>query len=76
MEDTWGSEHLAVLPEDEAQRWILGVGTYHFFFQGQELVLVHPKTFKYFKFALDNLKLTGQVLVPEMNDPITVLCFY
>ena len=26
MEDTWGSEHLCVLPEDEAQHWILGVG--------------------------------------------------
>ena len=25
MEDTWGSEHLCVLPEDEAQHWILGV---------------------------------------------------
>ena len=25
MEDTWGSEHLSVLPEDEAQQWILGV---------------------------------------------------
>ena len=27
MEDTWGSDHLSVLPEDEAQHWILGVGT-------------------------------------------------
>ena len=26
MEDTWGSEHLGVLPEEEAQHWILGVG--------------------------------------------------
>ena len=26
MEDTWGSEHLSVLPEAEAQHWILGVG--------------------------------------------------
>ena len=25
MEDTWGEEHLCVLPKDEAQRWILGV---------------------------------------------------
>ena len=25
MEDTWGEEHLRVLPEDEAQHWILGV---------------------------------------------------
>ena len=25
MESTWGQEHLAVLSEDEAQRWILGV---------------------------------------------------
>ena len=27
MEDTWGSEHISVLPEDKAQHWILGVGT-------------------------------------------------
>ena len=25
MEATWGQEHLAVLSEDEAQRWLLGV---------------------------------------------------
>ena len=25
MEDTWGSEHLSILPEAEAQHWILGV---------------------------------------------------
>ena len=25
MESTWGQQHLAVLSEDEAQRWILGV---------------------------------------------------
>ena len=30
MEDTWGSEHLSVLPEDEAQHWILGVRTLYF----------------------------------------------
>ena len=27
MEDTWGSGHLSVLPEAEAQHWILGVGS-------------------------------------------------
>lgn len=27
MESTWGQEHLAVLSEDEAQRWILGVSS-------------------------------------------------
>ena len=33
MEDTWGSEHLSVLPEAEAQHWILGVGFFtHFHF--------------------------------------------
>ena len=31
MEDTWGSEHLSVLPEDEAQHWILGVRTLYCF---------------------------------------------
>ena len=25
METTWGQQHLAVLSEDEAQRWLLGV---------------------------------------------------
>ena len=25
MEKTWGDARMAVLPEDEAQRWILGV---------------------------------------------------
>ena len=25
MEDTWGGKHLCVLPEAEAQHWILGV---------------------------------------------------
>ena len=33
MEDTWGSKHLSVLPEAEAQHWILGVGFFtHFHF--------------------------------------------
>ena len=35
MESTWGQQHLAVLSEDEAQRWILGVSLlyiYIFFF--------------------------------------------
>ena len=27
MESTWGQEHLAVLSEDEAQCWILGVNS-------------------------------------------------
>ena len=31
MEDTWGSEHLSVLPEAEAQHWILGVGFFTHF---------------------------------------------
>ena len=34
MEDTWGSEHLSVLPEEEAQHWILGVSLSIFFFLG------------------------------------------
>ena len=25
MEATWGQKHLAVLPEDKVERWILGV---------------------------------------------------
>ena len=32
MESTWGQEHLAVLSEDEAQRWILGVSFLLLFF--------------------------------------------
>ena len=31
MEATWGQEHLAVLDEGEAQRWILGVSMIHTF---------------------------------------------
>ena len=31
MEDTWGSKHLSVLPEAEAQHWILGVGFFTHF---------------------------------------------
>ena len=30
MESTWGQQHLAVLSEDEAQRWILGVSLPYF----------------------------------------------
>lgn len=41
MEDTWGSQHLSVLPEDEAQHWILGVGTLYF----SGLVLLVPLKF-------------------------------
>ena len=43
MEDTWGSDHLSVLPEDEAQHWILGVGTL-FSLLDQEWFLVPSKT--------------------------------
>ena len=25
MERTWGQKHLAIFPEDEAQKWVLGV---------------------------------------------------
>ena len=31
MEDTWGSSHLSVLPEAEAQQWILGVSLLYYF---------------------------------------------
>ena len=43
MEDTWGSDHLSVLPEDKAQHWILGVGTL-FSLLDQEWFLVPSKT--------------------------------
>ena len=43
MEDTWGSDHLSVLPEDEAQHWILGVGPL-FSLLDQEWFLVPSKT--------------------------------
>ena len=36
MEATWGQSHLAVLSEDEAQRWLLGVCK---FFPGSSLIL-------------------------------------
>ena len=39
METTWGQSHLAVLSEDEAQRWLLGVSLY-FIFQDQRLSLI------------------------------------
>ena len=31
MEKTWGDSRMAVLPEDEAQKWILGVIFSHWF---------------------------------------------
>ena len=31
MEATWGQGHLAVLSEDEAQKWLLGVNHHSFF---------------------------------------------
>ena len=37
MEATWGQSHLAVLSEDEAQRWLLGVCK---FFPGSSLILL------------------------------------
>ena len=47
MEDTWGSEHLSVLPEDEAQHWILGVSILFFFLRTS---ITSPfKICKYFK---------------------------
>ena len=30
MESTWGQQHLAVLSEEEAQRWILGISIFLF----------------------------------------------
>ena len=32
MEVTWGQQHLAVLSEDEAQCWLLGVSYYYVLF--------------------------------------------
>ena len=43
MEHTWGDSRLAVLSEDEAQRWILGVSSSPFSFSG--LVLLVPPKF-------------------------------
>ena len=37
MEATWGQGHLAVLSEDEAQCWLLGVSG---FFSGSSLILI------------------------------------
>ena len=37
MEATWGQSHLAVLSEDEVQRWLLGVCK---FFPGSSLILL------------------------------------
>ena len=39
MENTWGDSRLAVLSEDEAQRWILGVSL-HFSFLGLGLLVL------------------------------------
>ena len=40
MEATWGQRHLAILSEDEAQRWLLGVCK---FFPGSSLTLLFFK---------------------------------
>ena len=37
MEATWGQGHLAVLSEDKAQHWLLGVSG---FFSGSSLILI------------------------------------
>ena len=58
MESTWGQEHLAVLSEDEAQRWILGVSFififFLFFFLGPKRALVLAKYLQ--GFCIDCLK--------------------
>ena len=43
MEKTWGDTRMAVLPEDEAQKWILGVMLSLYSFSG--LVLLVPSKF-------------------------------
>ena len=58
MEATWGQSHLAILSEEEAQKWLLGVSIYwfYFYFWDQERVLVHPKVVTiYFKVLPDVL---------------------
>ena len=62
MEDTWGSDHLSVLPEDKAQHWILGVGTL-FSLLDQEWFLVPLKPYKYFR-------ITSNALILSTNRPV------
>ena len=45
MEKTWGDSRMAVLPEDEAQKWILGVISIIFLFFFWGLVLLVPAKF-------------------------------
>ena len=40
MEATWGQDHLAVLSEDDAQHWLLGVGG---LFLGSSFILILSK---------------------------------
>ena len=56
MESTWGQGHLAVLSEDEAQRWIMGVSFIHIFIQllGLKRALVLAKFLQ--GFCIDSLK--------------------
>ena len=56
MERTWGSSHLAILSEEEAQNWLLGVSLFRFL--GAKGILGPFQNWKYFKFA----SLTLQVI--------------
>ena len=67
MEDTWGSEHLSVLPKDEAQHWILGVSTLVLFFRTS---ISSPfKICKYFKdFCINTLTLFTNRTVSHFSE--------
>ena len=64
MEATWGQGHLAVLSEDEAQKWLLGVSFIIFyFFRTRNSSWSVQKFHRYFKIASNALILsTNRIL--------------
>ena len=56
LEATWGQSHLAILSEEEAQKWLLGVSIISF--MGPKIALIRAKTVTiYFKVPSDVLTL-------------------
>ena len=56
LEATWGQSHLAVLSEEEAQKWLLHVSVYIFLFKGPKQYFGPSKIVSiYFKVPSDIL---------------------
>ena len=54
MEATWGQGHLAVLSEDEAQKWLLGVSPFVFFL-GLRILLSPSKILQILQYCIGHL---------------------